>query len=303
MAKSSVGKRQNIEFLLEDASFRCDCVRHNTQTHPWIEMPFEALHDKVYVITDGSGWLGLDGARYKLVPGRVLIFPAGVLQDGDADLHTGFKVLWTHFEAFTTNRLRLLTMLNVGHCFVGRTASAIETLMREAFAEWSGNNADRVLALKSILPRIVLHACRAPAKDRIKPDRVSKAGAPARKTAEEQRENILAAARYMRDQLAQPLTLDTVAKHANLSPAYFNHLFRELIGMPPMKFLRRQRIRQAQSFLAVTRKSVAEIAREVGFDDPHHFSKAFRGITGHSPTAYRESVVLDMKGRKEALRA
>jgi AraC-like DNA-binding protein len=84
------------------------------------------------------------------------------------------------------------------------------------------------------------------------------------------------------------LTLDDVARAAYLSVDHFGRLFRQHTGMTPMRYLRLTRIDQSRFLLKRTGLRVEEVAREVGFPDPFHFSKVFRHVIGMSPTQYRE---------------
>ena len=61
-----------------------------------------------------------------------------------------------------------------------------------------------------------------------------------------------------------------------------------------MRYLMHTRMTRGCAFLDSTDMPVAEIAREVGFRDAFHFSKAFHAAVGIPPRAYRkESFVQD----------
>jgi AraC-like DNA-binding protein len=48
-------------------------------------------------------------------------------------------------------------------------------------------------------------------------------------------------------------------------------------------------MREARRLLAGTSQPIAQIARQVGYDDPLYFSRAFREMIGQSPMDYRAS--------------
>jgi AraC family transcriptional regulator of arabinose operon len=87
--------------------------------------------------------------------------------------------------------------------------------------------------------------------------------------------------------LAEPLTVAGLARRAGLSPSRLTHLFTDQLGVPPMRFVERQRMQAARQLLELTTRPVAEVARAVGYDDPLYFSTRFRRHTGCSPTAHR----------------
>jgi transcriptional regulator GlxA family with amidase domain len=53
------------------------------------------------------------------------------------------------------------------------------------------------------------------------------------------------------------------------------------------EYRRRARILAAASLLNDTRLPVGAIAAEVGFESQSAFAKAFRGVTGKTPRAFR----------------
>jgi AraC family transcriptional regulator of arabinose operon len=98
---------------------------------------------------------------------------------------------------------------------------------------------------------------------------------------------VLAAMEDMAGRLAEPITVAELARHADLSPSRFAHLFAEQVGVSPMRYLERQRMRLAEQLLDLTPRTVAEIARTVGYHDPLYFSSRFRAHAGMPPSRYR----------------
>jgi len=60
------------------------------------------------------------------------------------------------------------------------------------------------------------------------------------------------------------------------------------MGESPMHYLKRVRINQARYLLEHTDLLVEEIAFDVGFSDPFHFSRVFRTLNNLSPRAWRK---------------
>ena len=96
--------------------------------------------------------------------------------------------------------------------------------------------------------------------------------------------------RYMKDNHAQPLTLQELAQQAYLSPAYFCHFFHKATGMSPITFLNSYRIQRAAQMLAEQDTSIGQIAMEVGFDNQSYFIRKFREYKRVSPREYRRQV-------------
>lgn len=102
---------------------------------------------------------------------------------------------------------------------------------------------------------------------------------------------VLAAMEDMASRLARPIAVADLARRAGLSSSRFAHLFTQQVGISPMRYLERQRMRLAEQLLDLTPRTVGEIARTVGFEDPLYFSSRFRAYAGMPPTAYRRRSV------------
>jgi transcriptional regulator GlxA family with amidase domain len=94
---------------------------------------------------------------------------------------------------------------------------------------------------------------------------------------------------WMQDNVARPLTLVDIARHAQLSVRTLNRRFREQIGSTPMQWLIRQRLHRAQQLLETTSMSVEEVARRSGFGTAIALRQHFARHIGTSPLAYRRA--------------
>jgi AraC-like DNA-binding protein len=84
------------------------------------------------------------------------------------------------------------------------------------------------------------------------------------------------------------LPLGAFARMCHRSLSTFKREFRQCYGVTPAKWLISRRLECAAQMLRTTRQSAMEIAFECGFEDPAHFSRAFRAKFGCPPTVYRE---------------
>lgn len=93
---------------------------------------------------------------------------------------------------------------------------------------------------------------------------------------------------FLHRSVNRPVRLDDVAEAAGVAAAYANRLFKATCGVTPMRYLNDLRMRHARRILEDTAVAVHEVAAQVGFEDPFHFSRAFRSWSGLSPTDWRE---------------
>jgi len=104
---------------------------------------------------------------------------------------------------------------------------------------------------------------------------------------------------YIQQNLDKDLTLGELAAVVYMSPYHFARLFKGSTGVPPHRFVVRQRIARARRVLATPEQSIAEISRLVGFRTPSHFTTVFRDVLGVTPEAYRAATVQEARARRE----
>ena len=83
-------------------------------------------------------------------------------------------------------------------------------------------------------------------------------------------------------------TVSELAEAASLSVSYFQHIYKDLFGVPVTQDIIRSRIERACYLLTMTPDSVAHIAESCGYENVEHFNRQFKEITGFSPNQYRK---------------
>ena len=84
--------------------------------------------------------------------------------------------------------------------------------------------------------------------------------------------------------------LPTVAYFADkacLSPNYFGDLISKESGTTAQRHIQDAVIERSKQLLVETRLPVSEIAYQLGFEYPQHFSRLFKSRTGMTPNEYR----------------
>lgn len=85
------------------------------------------------------------------------------------------------------------------------------------------------------------------------------------------------------------LKVSDVAAHFGYNEKYLSHLFGTVAGIPLKQFILTNKINAANFMLTDTNKSISEIAHALGFSDSHNFSRAYKKISGLSPSEYRNA--------------
>jgi AraC family transcriptional regulator len=91
----------------------------------------------------------------------------------------------------------------------------------------------------------------------------------------------------MREQLAQPFDLASMADLAELSEFHFSRVFKQSTGLSPSHYFIRLRMEEARRLLSETDDAIIDIALAVGYNSPSHFAAVFRKHAGVPPSTYR----------------
>lgn len=92
---------------------------------------------------------------------------------------------------------------------------------------------------------------------------------------------------YIQQHFLRLRTLEQISLECRVNNAYLCRLFRRYDHQSPYQFLRRLKMNRAAERLQEPSALVKQVALETGFEDPFHFSRAFKRIFGLSPDGFR----------------
>ncbi|MGC1301842.1 MAG: AraC family transcriptional regulator [Caulobacteraceae bacterium] len=98
-----------------------------------------------------------------------------------------------------------------------------------------------------------------------------------------------AAIRRLHAEPARRWTLEELATACGMSRSSFADRFKARVGVAPLDYLIRWRMRLAAAALRKGAEPVSAIAAGVGYESESAFSNAFKRVTGSSPLLYRRS--------------
>ncbi|MDQ0010665.1 AraC family transcriptional regulator [Luteibacter jiangsuensis] len=99
-------------------------------------------------------------------------------------------------------------------------------------------------------------------------------------------ERMAAAAALLTGRLDVPPSLEELAAAAHVSPFHFHRIWRGLTGEAVGATIARLRIEASQQKLRAAGGSVTSVAMETGFATPQAFARAFRRLTGTTPSNF-----------------
>lgn len=102
-------------------------------------------------------------------------------------------------------------------------------------------------------------------------------------------------------ELRRQPNVDRVAARLGTTPYLLNIATREAMGMRTSDVIRARVMQEAKRLLLFTMISISEVAEVIGYNDPAHFSRAFKAYTGSVPSIWRaEHVAALERSRQDA---
>ena len=98
---------------------------------------------------------------------------------------------------------------------------------------------------------------------------------------------------YIHSFYAEPISRSDVAAHVGLSERHLTRCFHQEVGLTPITYLNRYRVKRAKALLDAGQKGITEIAVEVGFSSSSYFTRVFRDEVGVSPRDYLRNRAVD----------
>lgn len=110
-----------------------------------------------------------------------------------------------------------------------------------------------------------------------------------------------AALDYIKDRVAEDVSLKQLAGHVGVSPFHFARMFKRSTGLAPHQYLMKYRVERARQLMLRPGTSIADVAAQLGFCDQSHLASHFKRVYGVTPKRFlREKVTSNIIGRKTA---
>jgi AraC-like DNA-binding protein len=303
--------------VLRTVRLQNQCYGRLELTAPWgIEVEgSDPRSSHFYVISDGSGWLALDGSgrAEPMAGGDLILLPKGgrhLLRDdprtpvvpigqilarrsddsGNLLRHGGggapASIVAGHFtfeDGVGDALLESLPPLIHVKAEGGAMARWLEATLQFLAAETALAQPGAGTVVNRLADILFVHALRAHIA--ALPDG-SRGWLRALKDPP-----VATALRLMHQRPEQPWTVEELANYVALSRSAFAERFTRLVGEAPLGYLTRWRMEKAARLMRDGDATLGAIARAVGYETESAFGKAFRRHRGTSPGEYRKAPI------------
>jgi transcriptional regulator GlxA family with amidase domain len=99
--------------------------------------------------------------------------------------------------------------------------------------------------------------------------------------------SMIQVAELMEENIEKPLSLEDIARTTGLSRRQIERLFRRYLDCVPKRYYLEMRLRRARELLLQTAMPIMDVTTSCGFKSPPHFSRCYRALFGHPPSAER----------------
>ncbi len=149
----------------------------------------------------------------------------------------------------------------------------VQTILAEMHAEYTGRTPGWHEMLRAGLLRILVFMART--------------GETPKQDKQKSNDPFYIALSFINSHYSETITLDYLAELAGYNASYFSRRFKQLMGVSVSEYIHKLRVVRACVYLRESRKSFAEIAYRVGYENENYFRSVFRRITGKNPKDYR----------------
>jgi AraC-like DNA-binding protein len=108
-------------------------------------------------------------------------------------------------------------------------------------------------------------------------------------------ERINSVCRLMKENPARQWSNEEFAKRFGFATNAFIRKFKEIVGIPPYKYLQSIRYSLAARLLETTDLGLGEIAERIGVNDKFHFSREFKRIHERPPSEHRKKLTASIR--------
>lgn len=95
---------------------------------------------------------------------------------------------------------------------------------------------------------------------------------------------------YVKNNIREDITLDRLAEKACMSKAHFLRSFKNDLGMTPMEYVLKERLKLARKYLRIGGFQIQEVSAMAGFNNITYFIRAFKSEFGTTPNAFKKEI-------------
>ncbi len=244
--------------------------------HHFRERPFGSNQFILIYCLEGKGEIRLNENAYTVSADQYFIIPAGMPHAYRSDENNPWSIYWIHFSG---NKSGIYARFACQALPIERGKTSRINDRIDLFSEIF-RNLDRGFSIETLeyvnlcLPHLLASFTH------LSQFRLIKVSG--------EKDPVAQSINFMLESLTKKLKLDEIAAETSLSASHFSRLFVNRTGHSPIDYFIQLKVQRACRLLDNSKWMIADVAREMGFDDQFYFSRVFRKVMGMSPAEYRK---------------
>ena len=259
------------------------CGKFVAPEDSWVHLTRILQDYELFVVVDGTLYIGTDSTDYAVNPGEYLLMPPNQFEHGTNPSRCSFY--WLHFGYNKDQNNHELLPMSTEPAYTpgqllmpeqGRLTSPDRIIilmkqLQDSDRRYREVTLNRYLC-SAILSEVALQGQVYPAYGN--------------KIIKEQLYQDICD--YISWHLEENLKVSQVANYFGYNEKYLTTFFKQRAGISLKQYILQVKMERAKADLSETSEPVSQIAFRLGFTDAHNFSNAFHKITGISPSEYRD---------------
>lgn len=246
---------------------------------------------EIALIKNGSCVYTLDNKKYTASSGSMLVFSSNEQHCITEIFGNEVKIVNLHFEPqYLWGRSKdSLSEENFGFCFThgknfnnlceNEKSEPLRKLFYGIIDEFKFKKPEYELKIKSLVNLIIIELIRS-----------HDYAAKSTQLSYDREKALRKSINYIDSHIGEPLSLNTLANIAGMSPNYFSTLFHSISGITLWDYISSRRIDTAINLLLNEKNTtILDIALQCGYNNTANFNKTFKKITGITPGEYKKN--------------
>ena len=260
---------------------------------------------ELHVVRDGRMRLWIDSPKrvFELHGGMASLTQPGQMHSGEGALMLPGRWMWLQFRMPADARAgmpgltaRETAVLREGLAAVKppvfHYSPALEHCMRRLMGEHRRPTPESAIVARGLLHELMAWIIRDHRAEQLRRGHEPGGYSPP----------IVKSMEWLDEHLGENISVGDLADVAGLSASHFRRWFHREVGSSPRDYVTRMRIEGAKRLLAETKRSITDMAFELGFSTSTYFTAVFHRETGTTPTEFRRQLcvrphLVDENGR------
>lgn len=229
----------------------------------------------LHYILEGKGEYRINNHVYSLSAGQGFLMKPNIMSSYKADHTTPWKYLWIGFDGSYAKKL--LSQIGLSSRTLTFSANCGDKLLKviNRMLECDADGISYHLYLQTQLYVFFYHLSQVLSVESNKLH------------SGQQNYYIRMAEEFVEKYYAQNIHVQDIADYVGICRSHLTTLFQDNLQMSPSEYITHFRLTRAHEQLATSNFSIGKIAEICGYQDSLVFSRAFKKMTGMTPTQYR----------------